>query len=124
MAALSTYVLTFNCGRVPIHSPTLSSHIFSALPTQSPAPDIVILCLQELAPVAQSFLGGSYLVPYLSPFRHAVSVAGAALDNADYVNIITRNIGMIAVMVFVLRDLTSQVRWLETAGKWLKPSFI
>jgi len=116
MSTLSTYTLTYNCGRIPVHPPTFSSHLFSALPPRSPAPDILILCLQELAPIAYSFLGGSYLIPYLSPFRHAVTLAGKALDNADYVNIITRNVGMTAIMIFVLRDQTSQVRWLDTAG--------
>jgi len=115
MSNLSTYALTFNCGRIPINPAIFSTHLFSALPPRSPAPDILLLCLQELSPIAYSFLGGSYLVPYLSPFRHAVTLAGAALDNASYVNIITRNVGMTAIMVFVLRDQTSQVRWLETA---------
>ena len=116
MSTLSTYILTYNCGRVPVHPPTFSTHIFSALPPQNSAPDILILCLQELAPIAHSFLGGSFLVPYLSPLRHAVTLAGAALGDAKYVNIITRNVGMTAIVVFVLRDETSQVRWLETAG--------
>ena len=116
MSVLSAYTLTYNCGRIPIHPPTLSASLFSALPPRSPPPDILILCLQELAPISYSFLGGSYLVPYLSPLRHAVTLAGAALDNADYVNVITRNVGMTVIMIFVLRDQTSQVRWLETSG--------
>lgn len=113
MATLDPYVVTFNCGREPIDPTIFSAHLFSALSTP---PDILILCLQEIAPIAYSFLGGSYLVPYLSPFRHAVTIAAASLDDASYVNIITRNIGMTAIMVFVLRDQTAQVRWLETAG--------
>lgn len=116
MSTLSAYTLTYNCGRIPINPTTLATHLFSALPPRSPAPDVLVLCIQELSPIAYSFLGGSYLVPYLSPFRHAVTLAGAALDNASYVNIITRNVGMTAIMIFVLRDQTSQVRWIETAG--------
>ncbi|KAK4697684.1 hypothetical protein P7C71_g450, partial [Lecanoromycetidae sp. Uapishka_2] len=115
MATLKPYIITFNCGREPIKPPIFASHLFSALPKPQTAPDILVLCLQEIAPIAYSFLGGSYLVPYLSPFRHAVTLAGKALDDASYVNIITRNIGMTAIMVFVLRDQTAQVRWLETA---------
>ena len=114
MSTLNPYVVTFNCGREPITPSILSTHLFSALATDTP-PDILILCLQEIAPIAYSFLGGSYLVPYLSPFRHAVTAAAASLDDAKYVNIITRNIGMTAIMVFVLRDQTAQVQWLETA---------
>lgn len=117
MSTLSTYILTYNCGRLPIHPPSLSPHLLSALPPSAPPPDILVLHLQELAPVAYSFLGGSYLTPYLSPFRYAVALTAAALNSsADYINIVTRNVGMTAMMVFVLRDQTSQVRWLETAG--------
>ncbi|KAL6718809.1 hypothetical protein ACLMJK_003043 [Lecanora helva] len=116
MSVLSVYTLTYNCGRVPIAPTAFSTHLFSALPPRSPPPDILVLCLQELAPISYSFLGGSYLIPYLSPFHHAVSIAGQSLDKASYVNIITRNVGMTAIMIFVLRDQTSQVRWLETAG--------
>ena len=115
MSTLNPYVVTFNCGREPIDPSIFSSHLFSSL-HQVKAPDILILCLQEIAPIANSFLSGSYLVPFLSPFRHAVTMAAASLDDASYVNIITRNIGMTAIMVFVLRDQTAQVRWLETAG--------
>ena len=116
MATLKPYIVTFNCGREPINPTIFASYLFSALPKPQTAPDILVLCLQELAPLANSFLGGSYLVPYLSPFRHAVTTAAASLDNAEYVNIISRNIGMTAIMVFVLRDQTAQISWLETAG--------
>ncbi|KAL2043983.1 hypothetical protein N7G274_003503 [Stereocaulon virgatum] len=116
MTALKAYIVTFNCGREPIQPQTFASHLFSALPKSLPAPDILVLCLQELAPLAYSFLGGSYLLPYLSPFRRAVTIGAESLDNASYVNIITRNLGMTAIMVFILRDQTAQVRWLETAG--------
>ena len=116
MATLKPYIVTFNCGREPINPTIFASHLFSALPKPQTAPDTLVLCLQELAPLANSFLGGSYLVPYLSPFRHAVTTAAASLDNAEYVNIISRNIGMTAIMIFVLRDQTAQIRWLETAG--------
>ena len=116
MATLNPYIVTYNCGREPIDPAVFASHLFDALPTPQAAPDILVLCLQEIAPIAYSFLGGSYLVSYLSPFRHAVTLAGQGLDNASYVNIITRNIGMTAIMVFVLRDQTAQVRWLETAS--------
>ncbi|MCJ1276664.1 hypothetical protein MMC21_004471 [Puttea exsequens] len=122
MTALSPYVITFNCGRQPIDPPSLATHLFSALPSPQSAPDIIVLCLQELAPIAYSFLGGSYLVPYLSPIRHAVTLAAKSLDNADYVNVISRNVGMTAIMAFMLRDQTAQIIWLETAevgvGLW------
>ncbi len=116
MSTLNLYVLTFNCGREQIDPDRFGSHLFSGLSEPQSPPDILILALQEVAPIAYSFLGGSYLTTYLSRFQHAVSVAATSLRGASYVNIINRNVGMIAIMVFVLRDRTAQIHKLETAG--------
>lgn len=115
MSTLSTYVVTFNCGREEVHPETFAAHMFDALPKPRTAPDILVLSLQEVAPIAYSFLGGSYLSSYLSRFRHSVDFAGHHLG-AKYVNIITRNVGMTAIMVFVLQDQTAQVHRIESAG--------
>ena len=115
MATLKIYVVTFNCGREPLHPSKFAAYLFNALPKPQIAPDILLVALQEVAPIAYSFLGGSYLSSYLSPFRHAVDSAASSLD-ANYINIITRNVGMTAIMVFVLRDQTAQIHRIETAG--------
>lgn len=115
MAALRTYVATFNCGREPLVPARFAAHLFDALPKPQIAPDILIFALQEVAPIAYAFLGGSYLSSYLSPFRHAVGLAAAPLG-AEYVNIVTRNVGLTAIMVFVRRDQTTQIHRIETAG--------
>lgn len=117
MSSINVYALTFNCARERVNSDILATNLYDALSKAgTPPPDVLVLCLQEIAPIAYAFLGGSYLVPYLSPFRHAVTTAAASLDGASYLNIIARNIGMTAIMVFVLRGQTAQVQWLETAG--------
>ena len=114
-AVLKTYVVTFNCGREPLVPPKFAAHLFDNLPKPQVAPDILIFALQEVAPITYAFLGGSYLSSYLLPFRHAVELAASPLD-ADYVHIITRNVGLTAIMVFVLRDKAAQVQRIETAG--------
>lgn len=114
-AVLKTYVVTFNCGREPLITPKFAAHLFDNLPKPHVAPDILIFALQEVAPIAYAFLGGTYLSSYLLPFRHAVELAASPLD-ANYVHIITRNVGLTAIMVFVLRDKAAQVQSIETAG--------
>lgn len=116
MSTIDPYLVSFNCGREQVQPEKFAAHLFEALPRPQKAPDILVLALQEVAPIAYSFLGGSYLASYLSGFHHAVNLAAASLDSANYVNIITRNLGMTVIMVFVLRDQTAQVHRLETAG--------
>lgn len=93
-------------------------HLFNVLPKlpKSNAPDILILSLQELAPIAYSFLGGSFLVSYFDRFRHAVRLATASLEDRRYVNFVTQSVGMTAIMAFVLEDQTELIGELATAG--------
>ena len=116
MAALNTYIVTFNCARGKIKSEVFAHHLIDALP-QSEAPDVLILSLQEIAPIAYSFLGGSYLTPYLDKFRHAIDLAASSMpQGVRYANIITRNVGMTAIMAFVPSEQASSIKWLKTAG--------
>ncbi len=122
MTSLDLYVVTFNCARELIKSEVFASHIFDARPSMhsntSPPPDILVLSLQELAPIAYSFLGGSYLIPYFDRVRYAVQLAASSTGNghAKYTNIITRNLGMTAIMVFVKQDHVGAIEKMETAG--------
>lgn len=109
MANISIYLLTFNCARTLVQPHTLAPHIFDALPQNVSTPDILVLSLQEIAPIAYSFLGGSFLTPYFNAFREAVR-----LVSKDHVNIVSRNIGMTAIMIFA-KDPT-RISALETAG--------
>ncbi|KMU72487.1 hypothetical protein CISG_09440 [Coccidioides immitis RMSCC 3703] len=66
------YILTFNCARNVVEPEQFASHLFDGLNTSQPEspqadanlPDILILALQEIAPIAYAFLGGSYLDQY------------------------------------------------------------
>ncbi|KAI5286891.1 hypothetical protein KEM55_000155, partial [Ascosphaera atra] len=43
-------------------------------------PHLLVLCLQEVAPIAYSYLGGRFLTPYVDAFREAVDVATEGRD--------------------------------------------
>ncbi len=108
MSSLNIYVLTFNCGRALIQPKVFAPHLLDATSTN---PDLLVLCLQEIAPIGYAFLGGSFLSPYFNALRAAVK-----LVHNGYVNVIARNVGLTALMVFAKEDVASNIRWLQTAG--------
>lgn len=118
MPYVNVYIVTFNCGRELVKPEIFARHLFKVLPKlpRSKAPDILVLSLQELAPISYSFLGGSFLVSYFDRFHHAVRLATASLDDRRYVNFITRSVGMTAIMAFVLEDQTKHIRSLATGA--------
>jgi hypothetical protein len=109
------YVLTYNCARTPVSPSNFASHLFQSLssPQTTSAPELLVLCLQELAPISYAFLGGSFLTPYFNAWREVVRLASKG--GQGYVNIVSRNIGMTAIMVFVREDMAESVKWLRTA---------
>ena len=113
--ALHVLVITFNSARELLQPDLFARRLSQALP-DSQRPDIVLLSLQEIAPIAYSFLGGSYLASYFQPFHHAVHLAGKALGEAEYVHLITRNVGMTACMIFILEEHGANIQWVETGG--------
>lgn len=115
MHALNILVITFNCGRQLLEPEIFARRLANALPVSDP-PDLILLSLQEIAPIAYSFLGGSYLVPYFQRFHHAVHLLGKALDGEKYANVITRNVGLTACMAFVREEHRKKVQWIETGG--------
>lgn len=117
MPSVNVYTVTFNCAREPVNPEVFARHLFNVVQLpQSKAPDILVLSLQELAPISYSFLGGSFLASYFDRFRHAVHLATSSLDDRRYVNFITRSVGMTAIMAFVLEDQIQRIRSLATGG--------
>lgn len=113
---LDVYILTYNCGLKAIDIDAFASQLFSGL-TSSKLPDILVLSLQEIAPIPYALIGGSFLVPYFSRFYHAVQKAAKKLSAASgpvYSPIAARNLGMTAVMVFA-KDSTA-IQGIETGG--------
>lgn len=117
MASLNVYIVTFNCARQPIDTDSFASHLFDV--HESPAlPDILVISLQEIAPIPQSFIGGSFLDSYFARFEKAVHAAVQKRHDADahngYQIVSKKTIGMTGIMVFA-KDI-SAFENVETAG--------
>jgi hypothetical protein len=127
---LNAYIVTFNCARNLIPQDHFAAHLFDVLPQSRPAPEILVLSLQEVAPLHYAFLGGSFIVPYLSAFPKAVDLATAnrwpALASATgtderqrgdikYVNVVSHHCGFTALLVFVRADVAGNVAWTDIA---------
>ncbi|EAW12656.1 putative inositol 5-phosphatase [Aspergillus clavatus NRRL 1] len=117
MENLLLYILTFNCARNPIDIDLVAAHFFHALPpTAASAPHLLVLSLQELAPIAYAFLGGSYLTPYFDAFTQAVARAAAdRWHDTQYVRLATDHVGMTALMVFARADIVARIGAVQTA---------
>ncbi|KAK2766131.1 hypothetical protein FQN54_007647 [Arachnomyces sp. PD_36] len=118
MAYLNLYILTFNCARNLIDANLFASHLFDALPESQPSelPEVLVLSLQEIAPLSYSFLGGHFLESYYDAFRRAVELAVSDRGkDMHYVNTVAKNVGMTGIMVFVRQDVVGKVAGVETA---------
>ncbi|KAF4970433.1 hypothetical protein FZEAL_10034 [Fusarium zealandicum] len=73
---LDLLYLTFNCEKTFLNVPVFASHLQTALRQNATGlPDIVVLSLQEVAPLAYSFIGGYFLNSYLARYEEAVNIA-------------------------------------------------
>lgn len=118
MADLTCHVTTFNAGREDIHIDYFASSLYATFKSGALPPDLIVLALQEIAPIGFSFLGGSLLAPYFSRFAEAVYRATQWKygTDADYEHVLTRNAGMTAILVFARRGVKSSIQWIEEAG--------
>lgn len=119
MEDLSLYILTFNCARSLIDIDVFAEHLFDVLPRSGSqsfsAPELIVLSLQEIAPIAYSFLGGSYLAPYFDAFTKTVKKATAKQWDESYVGLVQDHIGMTGLMVFARANIAHRVSWIDTA---------
>ena len=111
---MQNLIVTYNCGR-ELLKPELFAQNLSDKLQGCPNPDVLVFSLQEIAPIAYAFLGGSFLVPYLDRVRYAVDSL-AKTRGETYVSLITRNVGMTVLMAFIRQELLGNVRWMETGG--------
>jgi hypothetical protein len=116
MASLNLYIVTFNCAATLVHPEAFKEVLFDELDNDHPLPDVLVVCLQEIAPTGPAFLGGSFLARYFNSFRNGVKLAAATRDNMSYVNIMARNVGTTAIMIFVHQDRKNRVVSVDTAG--------
>ncbi|KAF2729564.1 DNase I-like protein [Polyplosphaeria fusca] len=112
------YLLTFNAARNLVQPDALAPALFDALPASHHLPDILAVSLQEIAPIAFAFLGGSYLDPYYSRIAATVKL-GAKLrtrgsDTLEHVA--TQNIGMTALMIFAKPRLVERIHSMQSAS--------
>ncbi|KAI7122149.1 DNase I-like protein [Hortaea werneckii] len=120
MADLNVYLTTFNCGRKPVNIDYFSHFLFDGLSKSNPLPpDLIVLSLQEIAPIAYGFLGGTLLTPYFTRFTQAVADAARntfSNPNVFYHEPIVRNAGMTAIMVFAREEVWHRIQQVESAG--------
>ena len=118
MAPWSVYLLTFNCARTLVDIDSFTNHFFGPMQDATPDPDLIVLSLQEIAPIAHSFLGASLLDPYFSRFEQAI----AHLCSVKLEHVLPHNNGMTALMIFSKPDLASTITSSQMAqvgvGEW------
>lgn len=112
------YLLTFNCARTLVEPQSLAPVFFDALPKGAPLPDLVAISLQEVAPIAYSFLGGSYLKPYFDRITTTVQLAADSHSHGSehLEHIATRSLGMTALMIFATPRFAERIQWIQSAG--------
>ncbi|KAH6644382.1 Endonuclease/exonuclease/phosphatase [Boeremia exigua] len=112
------YLLTFNCARTLANPQSLAPSFFDALPKDGPVPDLVAISLQEIAPIAYSFLGGSYLKPYFDRITTTVQLAADLHSHGSQrlEHVATRSLGMTALMIFAKPSFTQRIQWIQSAG--------
>ena len=112
MESLNVYQITFNCARALIDVDYFGSRFFARRSPLLPPPDLIVLCLQEIAPIAHSFLGGNLLLPYFRRFFEAVNKA----STSQYESIAVRHVGMTAIMILAKSDVSPAIQPDSFAG--------
>lgn len=118
MEDLDLYILTANCARERIDVDLFADHFFDPLSKAGrgfSAPQLIVLSLQEIAPIAYSFLGGSYLIPYFDALIQAVKRATTKQFNESYECVVKDHTGMTGLMVFARADITDRISWIDMA---------
>lgn len=117
MAHLDTLFLTFNCGRELVNANFFAACVNQGLSKAQSSPDVIVLSLQEIAPISYSFLGGSFLSPYFERFSEAIQKASQFRNHDErYETVLASNIGMTALMLFAKPQVAQNIRRVETAG--------
>ncbi|KAF2853757.1 inositol 5-phosphatase-like protein [Plenodomus tracheiphilus IPT5] len=110
------YLVTFNCARELVDPQSLAPSFFHALPEDAPVPDLIAVSLQEIAPIAYSFLGGSYLKPYFDRLTTTIQLAADLRSHGELVHIATRSLGMTGLMIFATTKFAQRIKHIQSAG--------
>ncbi|KAJ4419998.1 hypothetical protein N0V85_000749 [Neurospora sp. IMI 360204] len=134
-STIDLFILTFNCAKNLINVAVWAAHLKAALSAQGAAgkgngnalPDLVVFSLQEVAPLAYSFIGPYFLNPYYARYAEALNLAAGQLLEADddygtsshgasgdpYKLVRAKNVGMTAILLFA-RD-PAKIQQIEEA---------
>ncbi|ORY17265.1 Endonuclease/exonuclease/phosphatase [Clohesyomyces aquaticus] len=114
---LDLYVVTFNCGRNQVDHKALGRCLFDGTPRGVTVPDILALCLQEIAPIFNAFTRAS-LQPYFSKIEDTVHYAVHRRSNGQEFleHVTTRHEGMTAIMIFSKSEYLEKIKWTQSAG--------
>ncbi|KAF5636323.1 phosphatidylinositol phosphate phosphatase [Fusarium tjaetaba] len=119
-SSIDLLYLTFNCAKNLLDVPVFGSHLQTAFRQNATGlPEVVVLSLQEVAPLAYSFIGGYFLNPYLSRYEQAINIAAqhiiddlssrdsetvntapTALPSKPYTLVRGKNVGYTAILLF------------------------
>lgn len=115
---IDAYLLTFNCARHLVNPETLAPALFDALPKAAAVPDVLAISLQEVAPIAYSFLGGSYLKPYFDRITTTVHLAADLHSHgSERLELVaTRSLGLTALMIFAKPRFLERIQYIQAAG--------
>ncbi|KAI0522294.1 Endonuclease/exonuclease/phosphatase [Xylaria bambusicola] len=119
-ASLDLFILTFNAGKEQINPSVFAVHLRDAfakgmVKDTDVLPEVIVICLQEMAPLERSFIGSYMINPYFQSWVTAVNLAALPLDTTSphnddyeaesptdypYTLMTTRNVGMTGILLF------------------------
>ncbi|KAI1818558.1 DNase I-like protein [Poronia punctata] len=103
---LDVFVLTFNAGKEHINPRVFARHLRDAFSQNATTlPDVVVFSLQEMAPLANAFIGGSMIKPYFQSYTSALNLATSESMSSQsgkppYTLVHWHNVGMTGIMLF------------------------
>lgn len=109
------YLLTLNCARALQTPFQLAASLARTLP--SIPPHVLVLSIQELAPLSPAFLSGLHITAYTRPLQEAITIATERAYGAAYTPLITHAVGFTTILLFT--HPTTSIQSLLTAGTGL-----
>ncbi|KAI1823697.1 DNase I-like protein [Xylaria intraflava] len=116
--SLDVFILTFNAAKQQINPSIFAHHLRNAfLQNAAELPELVVFCLQEMAPLAHGFIGSYMISPFFQTYASAVNLAARSFvagqnqqrDGAQdpnepqdppYTLVASRSVGMTGIMLF------------------------
>lgn len=111
-------ITTFNCGRELVDVDYFASSLHSALKPFEAPPDLIVLALQEIAPIGSSFLGGRFIKSYFDRFSVATHLAArwSYTREIQYERVLVRSVGLTGIMVFARHEVKRAISSVRAAG--------